>query len=386
MLKRVFSKTWEYFFIVWHFLKGPMEIIHAMTFFMTNHGPEDLLLKSYHYDLPPELIAQRPVDGVNRHESRLMVYDVKNDKIIHDRFYNLPNYLPKESLIVFNQSKVFPSRLLGNKASGGKAELFFLSHEKNSEEAYPCLLKTRSKKSIGDEFIFADQLKVVVSELNSDGTFQVKIELPENYKNLLDYLEKNALIPIPPYIRKGESDEEDKKNYQTVYSKHTGSVAAPTAGLHFTNELFSRLKDQQIEQAFVTLHVGLGTFKPVTVEHLKDHVMHSEEYFIDQENLEKIKKAKNIFAVGTTSLRVLESSFGKNITPDEHYKTQIFLHPGVEVKSISGLITNFHLPESTLLMLVSALVGRQKTLELYETAVREKYRFFSYGDAMLILR
>lgn len=171
-----------------------------------------------------------------------------------------------------------------------------------------------------------------------------------------------------------------------MYSKHTGSVAAPTAGLHFTNEVFKKLDDARIERAFVTLHVGLGTFKPVTVQNLKDHVMHSEEYFIDEENLKKIRSHKKIFAVGTTSLRVLESSYGKDIVPDEHYKTQIFLHPGVDVKSISGLITNFHLPESTLLMLVSALIGREKTLEIYNIAVAEKYRFFSYGDAMLILR
>ena len=353
---------------------------------MTYKAEEDLLLNSYHYDLPPELIAQRPVDGTLRHQSRLMVYDVKTDTVTHDHFYNLPKYLPEDSLIVFNQSKVFPSRLLGNKASGGKAELFFLSHEKNAEGFYPCLLKTRSKKSIGDEFIFADGLKVQVGHLNNDGTFGVLVELPSHYENLLSYLEKNALIPIPPYIRKGESDDEDKKNYQTVYSKETGSVAAPTAGLHFTNELLDKLKDHKIDQAFVTLHVGLGTFKPVTVDHLKDHVMHSEEYFVDSENLNKIRSAKKIFAVGTTSLRVLESSYGKEIKAGEHYKTQIFLHPGVDVLSVSGLITNFHLPESTLLMLVSSLIGRQKALELYELAVKEKYRFFSYGDAMLILR
>jgi len=353
---------------------------------MTYNAEEDLFLHSYHYDLPPELIAQRPVDAIDRHQSRLMVYDVKTDTVTHDHFFNLPKYLPEDSLIVFNQSKVFPSRLLGNKKSGGKAELFFLSHELNAEGFYPCLLKTRSKKSIGDEFFFADNLLVQVGSLNNDGTFGVKIDLPAQYQNLLAYLEKNALIPIPPYIRKGESDDEDKKNYQTVYSKETGSVAAPTAGLHFTNELLGKLSVHKIDQAFVTLHVGLGTFKPVTVDHLKDHVMHSEEYFVDSDNLNKIQRSKNIFAVGTTSLRVLESSYGKDIKAGEHYKTQIFLHPGVNVQSVSGLITNFHLPESTLLMLVSALIGRKKTLELYELAVKEKYRFFSYGDAMLILR
>ena len=357
---------------------------------MTNppqtHGNEDLILRAYHYDLPNELIAQRPIDGSSRHQSRLMVYNAQTDTVIHDYFYNLPNYLPKDSLIVFNQSKVFPSRLLGHKSSGGKAEIFFLSHTKNDAGFYPCLLKTRSKKSVGDKFIFPKNLLVELKLLNSDGTFQVEVQLPHDYTNLLSYLEDNALIPIPPYIRKGESDDEDKKNYQTVYSKDTGSVAAPTAGLHFTEELLLKLKDQKIDQAYVTLHVGLGTFKPVTVDNLSDHKMHSEEYYVDAENLEKIKSHKNIFAVGTTSLRVLESSFEKEIKSNERYHTQIFLHPGVEVKSVKGLITNFHLPESTLLMLVSALIGRMKTLELYELAVKEKYRFFSYGDAMLILR
>ncbi|MBC7427566.1 MAG: tRNA preQ1(34) S-adenosylmethionine ribosyltransferase-isomerase QueA [Bacteriovorax sp.] len=347
---------------------------------------EDLLLHSYHYDLPPELIAQRPVDQINRHDSRLMIYNQKTGEVTHERFYNITNYLPRESLIVFNQSKVFPSRLLGNKASGGKAELFFLSHQKNHKGLNLCLLKTRSKKSIGDTFTFSAGLKVEVADIHDDGTFGVAVNLPAGFSDLLSYLDQHALIPIPPYIRKGESDEKDKKNYQTVYSKHTGSVAAPTAGLHFTNDLLEKLKTNHIDQAYVTLHVGLGTFKPVTVDHLKDHVMHSEEYFVDEDNLKKIKDAKKIFAVGTTSLRVLESSFGKNIEAGTHYKTQIFLHPGVDVKSVSGLITNFHLPESTLLMLVSALIGRKKTMELYEIAVNEKYRFFSYGDAMLIIR
>lgn len=347
---------------------------------------EDLLLRSYHYDLPPELIAQRPVDKEKRDGSRLMVYDCRTQKITHDFFYNLGNYLPEGALLVFNQSKVFPSRLLGNKRSGGKAEFFFLSPEKNDRGYYPVLIKTRSKKTLGDEFLLPGSVHGLLTGVSSDGTFEVEITLPESFPNLLAYLETHALIPIPPYIRKGESDEEDKKSYQTVYSRHTGSVAAPTAGLHFTESLLASLKEKKVDDAYVTLHVGLGTFKPVVVSHLKDHQMHSEEYFIDEENLAKIKNAKELFAVGTTSLRVLESSFGQDVIPNKHYKTQIFLHPGVEVKSVRGLVTNFHLPESTLLMLVSALVGREKTLELYKEAVKEKYRFFSYGDAMLILR
>lgn len=349
-------------------------------------GNLDLLLSSYHFDLPEQLIAQRPVDSVNRDQSKLLVYKVKEDKIIHDHFYNLSNYLPESSLIVFNRSKVFASRLIGQKISGGKVEVFFLAHQKNREGFYPVLVKTRGKKKLGDEFIFNKNLKVWITHISEDGTFGIDLTLPAGFNTLLDYLEAEALIPIPPYIRKGVSDDEDKKNYQTIYSKESGSVAAPTAGLHFTPRVFDSLKEKGIEDAYVTLHVGLGTFKPVTVDNLVDHKMHSEEYFVTKENLEKIRGSKKIFAVGTTSLRVLESSFGKELVPDEHYHTQIFLHPGVDVKSIAGLITNFHLPESTLLMLVSSLVGREKTLEIYKIAIENNYRFFSYGDAMLILR
>lgn len=349
-------------------------------------NPEDLLLSSYHFDLPPELIAQRPIDSVNRHNSKLLVYKLKTDEVIHDHFYNLPHYLPEDSLIVFNQSKVFASRILGNKPSGAKAEVFFLSHEKNAQGYYPVLIKTRGKKNIGDTFLFKDDLKVTITHIENDGTFGVEVALPDSHSTLLSYLDLLALIPIPPYIRGGVSDEEDKKNYQTLFSKETGSVAAPTAGLHFTKDVFLKLKEKKIEDAYVTLHVGLGTFKPVTVDNLSDHKMHSEEYFISQENLDKIRSGKKTFAVGTTSLRVLESSFNKPIDPSEHYHTQIFLHPGINVQSIDGLITNFHLPESTLLMLVSSLIGRQKTLELYKIAIENQYRFFSYGDAMLIIR
>ena len=331
---------------------------------------KDLLLSSYHYELPLELIAQRPA------KSRLLVYRVKTDEIIHEEFTSLEKYLPKDALLVFNQSKVFPSRLIGQKKSGGKAELFLLSLEPKNN-LYPALIKTRSKKKLEDQFNFPNDLIATIKEINSDGTFLVQF----NQKNIPEYLNEYAKIPIPPYIRKGESDELDKKNYQTVYAKEEGSVAAPTAGLHFSEEQLKK-----IDHAFVTLHIGLGTFKPITTANILDHQMHTENYFINRENLQKIKKHKNIFAVGTTSLRVLESSFNQELIPDKVYQTDIFLHPGKEIHSIKGLITNFHLPESSLLMLVSSLLGREKTLEIYKVAVKERYRFFSYGDAMLIIR
>lgn len=340
----------------------------------------DTLLSSYHYDLPEELIAQRPAKI-----SRLMVYKISTNEVIHDVFPNIGNYLPHDSLLVFNQSKVFPSRLMGKKASGGKAEVFVLSTT-SLNGIYPVLIKTTSKKKIGDTYTFAAGMTATLEAVNPDGTFGVSF----NKAGLAEYLENHAKIPIPPYIRKGESDELDRLDYQTSYAKDVGSVAAPTAGLHFTKELLEKLSAQKIDTAYVTLHVGLGTFRPVSVSKLADHQMHSENFFIDLANFKKINQAKadhkKIFAVGTTSLRVLESCVGKDILPDQTYSTNIFLHPGKEIKSVDGMITNFHLPESTLLMLVSTMIGREKTLELYQLAIVEKYRFFSYGDGMLIIR
>lgn len=341
---------------------------------------DDLLLSSYQFELPPELIAQRPSP-----RSRLLIYKMSTNVIIHDYFDNIGAYLPVDSLLVFNRSKVFPSRLLAKKSSGGKAELFLLSlSPKNG--IYPALIKTRSKKKVGDVFLLENDVVVTVKKIENDGTFGVEF----NVKNIRDVLNTQAKIPIPPYIRNGESDQIDVLDYQTVYAKEEGSVAAPTAGLHFKPNLLSSLRSQGIEQAYVTLHVGLGTFRPVSTSTITDHQMHSENYFIDAENLELIKKAraqnKKIFAVGTTSLRVLESSYDKEFEPNQVLSTNIFLHPGKEIQSIDGLITNFHLPGSSLLMLVSTLITRTKALELYEIAIKEKYRFFSYGDGMLIIR
>ena len=350
----------------------------------------DLLLSSYNYDLPAELIADRPAS--KRDESRLLVYKMSDQSITHTTFKELPQFLPKESLLLLNQTKVFACRLFGKKESGGKAELFFLSLQARTDGSFPCLIKCSGKKKKGDLFLVGseeDPILVRLMEATEEGDFWVTLSAP-----IENVLEDFGKIPIPPYIRKGESDSKDQKDYQTVFAKDSGSVAAPTAGLHFTDEVFQRLDDRSIERAFVTLHVGRGTFASVKEEHLKNHKMHTETYYFDEENRERVIEAqeqrKKIFCVGTTSLRALESSIDEKgslaVEPERLYSTDIFLHPGVRVQSIDGLITNFHLPESTLLMLVSSLIGREKTLELYREAVRLGYRFFSYGDAMLVLR
>ncbi|MCO4795118.1 MAG: tRNA preQ1(34) S-adenosylmethionine ribosyltransferase-isomerase QueA [Bacteriovoracaceae bacterium] len=343
----------------------------------------DLLLKNYEFELPSELIASRPVAG--RHHSKLLVYNEETGEITHTEFKNLSQFLPENSQIVMNQSKVIPCRLHGNKSSGAKAEIFVLGPFGN-DKYQNCLIKTGSKKRVGDQFNVSNAT-VEIKELKDDGTFMV--EFGHDESSFETYLEKNASIPIPPYIRDGIADEKDKEDYQTVYAKDPGSVAAPTAGLHFTDEVFKGLVEKGIDKNFVTLHVGPGTFAPVKSEQITDHNMHFEKFCVDSKNLEKINSGKPVFSVGTTSLRVLESTWNGtkfDITPDKLFSTDIFLYPGKEVKSIRGMITNFHLPGSSLLMLVSAVIGREKTLELYKIAIEKKYRFYSYGDAMLILR
>lgn len=337
----------------------------------------DHQLSSYDYELPPELIADRPVP--DRHSSRLLVYNEATGEITHSTFRELPKFLPEHSTLIFNRSKVFPCRLLGKKITGGEAEVFLLTVTP-VEGTYEALIRTTGKKKIGDVFRFGD-LTAKVEKINGQGTFQVSFNVDQ--AGLLDALEEIGKIPIPPYIRDGESDELDKKTYQTVYARETGSVAAPTAGLHFSEELLKELEAKGHTLASVTLHVGMGTFAKVQAENILDHKMHEEVYTIDPENLAKINEGRFRIAVGTTSLRTLESFARTGKASDA---TSIFLHPGVEVTSIDALITNFHLPKSTLLMLVSSLIGRARTLELYRLAVKERYRFFSYGDGMLILR
>lgn len=347
------------------------------------HRQSDLLRESYNYQLPEELIAQRPIPG--RSHSRLLVYRQKTDDIIHTTFDQIATYLPQKAIIAINQSRVYPCRLKVEKSTGGKGEIFILAPKLDDHGHFPALIRTSGRKKIEDQFgLTKDQPLFEIVELNEDGTFTLKY-LGQDFKNLITEAGK---IPIPPYIRKGESDQQDLEDYQTVFAKEQGSVAAPTAGLHFTSELMEQLKNQGHDFAPVTLHVGLGTFLPVKSDSLLDHKMHTENYKIESSSLELLNSGRDIIAVGTTSLRCLESSYldGK-ISPknNEWNATNIFLHPGKEVHSIKGLLTNFHLPESTLIMLVSALLGREKTLELYRNAVEEKYRFFSYGDAMLIL-
>ncbi len=347
----------------------------------------DLLSDSYNYDLPTHLIANRP--SPRRDTSRLLVYKKSEDRLIDTIFFDLDKYLPENSMLIANQTKVFPCRLVGQKKTGGKCEVFILSLERK-DNSYHCLINTNGKKRINDKYLFNNKTFIAsISGINGDGTFNLEFE----GDNLENYLEKFGKIPLPPYIREGNSDKQDINDYQTIYAKHLGSVAAPTAGLHFTPEVLSSLKRKNIDKGFVSLHVGMGTFATVKDQNINDHKMHSEKYFIEQSQLTKISNAyvnnKQIIAVGTTSLRVLESSFEKinsgKFSPDVINTTNIFLHPGKEIKSINGLITNFHLPKSTLLMLVSSLIGREKVLEIYKHAIEKEYRFFSYGDAMLLL-
>lgn len=340
----------------------------------------DLLTASYDYDFDESLIAARPASP--RDHSRLLVYHEETGTIEHRIFKELPELLKSGDQIVFNQSKVYPCRLFAKKSSGGKAELFLLALE-SQNSLYPVMIKSNGKKHLGDKYNLGEFEFEIVSK-GEEGVFWGRFNIDES--KLLDILETQGQVPIPPYIREGKADEKDKSDYQTIYAKESGSVAAPTAGLHFTPQVFSDLEQKGIEKAFVTLHVGMGTFRPVQSENILEHQMHSEIYQVDQENLAKIKSAKRRIAVGTTSLRVLESIYANGEFSQAAGETNIFLYPGVEVKSISGLLTNFHLPKSTLLMLVSSLIGREKTLELYKIAVESKYRFYSYGDAMLILR
>ena len=335
----------------------------------------------FSYNLPQELIAQTPVEP--RDSSRLLLLDKENGEINHKHFYDIIDYLNEGDLIVANDSRVLPARIFGIKdQTGARVEFLLLNQVENNR--WETLCKPGKKAREGAEFTFGDGImKAKVIEVKEDGNRVVEFESEENFYSALD---KIGQMPLPPYITE---ELQDRERYQTVYSNEIGSAAAPTAGLHFTNDLMDKIKAKGVNIAYVTLHVVLGTFRPVKVDDVKNHKMHSEHYEISKETCELINKTKangnRVIAVGTTSCRTLESvaSFYGEIKPCEGF-TDIFIYPGYEFKVLDGLITNFHLPESTLIMLVSAFAGYDNVMKAYETAVNEKYRFFSFGDAMFI--
>ena len=349
---------------------------------ITETDPENMLRSDFYYDLPEELIAQTPVEP--RNASRLMCVDRQSGDITHDHFYNLCKHLKKGDLLVMNDSRVLPARLYGEKEGTGSF-IEFLLLEQKGDKLWEILVRPGKKAKPGTRFSFGNgRLKAEILETVEGGNRIAKFECEGNFFTALEDI---GQMPLPPYITK---KLEDKERYQTVYSHELGSAAAPTAGLHFTNEMLDDLRARGINTAFVTLHVGLGTFRPVKEDEVLKHKMHSEHYHLPKETAELIKKTKaeggRVIAVGTTSCRTLESvgTFFEDMDEHEGY-TDIFIYPGYKFKVIDGLITNFHLPESTLIMLVSAFMGYDNTMNAYKTAVEDKYRFFSFGDAMLIL-
>ncbi len=339
-------------------------------------------LEEFTYNLPEELIAQKPLQ--KRDSSRLLILDKETGNIDHKVFTDIIEYLNEGDCLVINDTKVIPARIYGNKENtGGKMEMVLLKNHGN--DVWEVLTKPGRKAIPGAKFVFGDnKLKAEVLEVIEDGNRLVKFEYDGLFENILDEV---GIMPLPPYIHE---KLEDKDRYQTVYADEKGSAAAPTAGLHFTNELLEKIKEKGINIAHVTLNVGLGTFRPVKVENIEEHIMHSEYFHIEQDACDIInetkKNGKNVICVGTTSCRVLESlNLDENgLIHPERRDTSIFIYPGYSFKLVDKLITNFHLPESTLLMLVSALAGKEKILNAYNTAVEEKYRFFSFGDAMFI--
>ena len=333
------------------------------------------------YDLPEELIAQTPLQ--QRDASRLMVLNKQTGEIAHKHFFDIVNYLRPGDCLVMNDSRVLPARLLGHRPTGGAVEVLLLRDL--GDKCWECLCKPGRKMQPGSKVIFGDgELTATVREVREDGNRVVEF----HYEGIfLEVLERLGKMPLPPYIK---AELKDQERYQTVYSREVGSAAAPTAGLHFTKELLQKVRQQGVNTAFVTLHVGLGTFRPVKAEDILDHHMHAELCMLSQETADILNQTRKnggrIICVGTTSCRTLESLVNADGSFEAKSKwTEIFIYPGYTFKAMDGLITNFHLPESTLVMLVSAFAGREKVLNAYAEAVREKYRFFSFGDAMCIV-
>ena len=339
-------------------------------------------INDFDYDLPEELIAQDPIE--DRSSSRLLLLDKKTGKTQDKIFRDIIDELNPGDCLVINNTKVIPARLMGVKEdTGAHIEVLLLKREQ--DDVWEVLVKPGKKAKPGTIITFGDgRLKAEVLEVVEDGNRKIRFSYQGIFEESLDEL---GQMPLPPYIT---HQLKDKNRYQTVYAKHTGSAAAPTAGLHFTPELLKEIEEKGIDIARVTLHVGLGTFRPVKVDEIRDHHMHSEFYQVDEEAAEKINRAKDsghrVICVGTTSCRTIESAADEtgHLKPTSGW-TEIFIYPGYKFKILDGLITNFHLPESTLIMLVSALAGREHVLAAYEEAVQERYRFFSFGDAMLII-
>ena len=332
----------------------------------------------FDYDLPEELIAQTPVEP--RDSSRLLVMDKKTGELEHRHFYNLPEYLKPGDLLVFNDTRVIPARLHGVKTTGAHVEVFLLTR-KNATD-WEVLVKPGKKLQKGAQIKFSEELSCEILETTDFGGRIARFHYEGVFEEILDRLGET---PLPPYIHEKLKDSE---RYQTVYNRERGSAAAPTAGLHFTKELLKKIKDMGVEEVFVTLHVGLGTFRPVNESRIEDHKMHREFYTVSQEAADAINKAKRegrrIIAVGTTSVRTLESAGASGEMKAGGNWTSIFIYPGYQFRFVDALVTNFHLPQSTLIMLVSALSSRENILHAYKTAVKQKYRFFSFGDAMFI--
>ncbi len=339
-------------------------------------------VKDFYFDLPQELIAQDPLE--DRASSRLLVLDKKTGEVTHRGFRDILEYLRPGDCLVINDTKVIPARLFGVKEdTGAKIEVLLL--KRREHDIWETLVKPGKKAKPGTRIVFGEGLLTgTVLETVDDGNRLIQFSYEGIFEEILDQL---GQMPLPPYIT---HQLKDKNRYQTVYAKHDGSAAAPTAGLHFTKELLEEIEDMGVKIAHVTLHVGLGTFRPVKVENVQDHHMHSEFYMVEESEAKKVNDTKEaggrVICVGTTSCRTVESAADENgrLKSGSGW-TDIFIYPGYEFKILDALITNFHLPESTLVMLVSALAGREHVLAAYEEAMKERYRFFSFGDAMLIL-
>ena len=347
-----------------------------------------IMLSDFDYELPEKLIAQMPAD--KRENSKMLVVDKANQTNEHKHFFDIVDYIDSNSILVLNNTKVLPARLYGTKDTGAKIEVFLL--EGKGEKQWSCLIKPSKRVKPDTIITISEELKIrPIKRLEDDGEWLIELIYEGD---LFEILHKVGNIPLPPYIERKIKSEElkqfDMERYQTVYAKDEGSVAAPTAGLHFTDEILEKLKAKGVEIVYVTLNVGLGTFRPVKCDNILEHKMHSETFEITQEAAEKINNAKangkKLIAVGTTTVRTLETAYQKyGCIKACHDHSELFIYPPYEFKVIDKLITNFHLPKSTLLMLVSALAGKDFIFKAYEEAIKNEYRFFSYGDCMLIL-